>query len=208
MKKLIVLILTALVFNCSINGQEYFSNKQSYLIGYGTEFIDIEQDKKVTINGGNLVAELPNGETFKSDIIFRKIQKNGIKEGKLYDAGENILVIYQDEIFLNINGEIATTYFLKNYELNSDQEKAEKAQGEKYTYELNIKLYGKLTADCIRDKKIEVGMNYMGIFDILGEPKSRNTTETANGLKQQFVYSNMNIYTEGEYVKAIQTRSN
>ena len=198
-----------LVFNCSINSQDYISNKQRYLLGYGTEFIEIEQQKKVTINGGNLVAELPNGETFKSEIIFRKIQKNGLKEGKLYDAGEsNILVVYHDEIFLNINGEIATTYLLTNYELNPEQEKAKKAQGEKDAYESHVEVYGKLTADCIKDKKIEIGMICMGVFDILGQPKSINTTETTNGLKQQFVYPNMNIYTEGKFVTAIQTHNN
>ena len=142
-------------------------------------------------------------------LYLKKLKKNGLKEGKLYDAGEsNILVVYHDEIFLNINGEIASTYFLTNYELSPEQEKFLEMESKKYVYDVNVKSYGKLTADCIKDKKIEIGMNYMGIFDILGQPKSINTTETTNGLKQQFIYPNMNIYTEGQFVTAIQTHNN
>lgn len=207
MKKILAFVISILVFNCSINSQEYISNKQRYLLGYDAEFTTIEQQKKVTIDGNNIVAELPNGQVFKSEIKYVSIKKNGLKEGKQYDAGSNTLVVYQDEIFLNIRGEIVTTYFLSNYELNPEQEKVLEEESKKIEYDNNVKVYGKLTADCIKNKKIEIGMVYNGVFDILGQPKSINTTKTANGLKQQFVYPNMNIYTEGNLVTAIQTHN-
>ena len=205
MKRLLAFVFSVMILISSVFSQEYNSNKQSYLLGYDTEFIDKVQLKKVIIKENKIYAELPNGEIFNSDITFNSTKINGLKQGKMYDVGEsNILVVYEDEIFLNVNGVVAATYYLDNYSSNNKQEQAEQEQAKQYEYDLHLKLYGKLTADCIRDKNIKIGMNYMGIFDILGEPNSTNTTETANGLKQQFVYSNMYIYSEGQFVIAIQ----
>ena len=66
-------------------------------------------------------------------------------------------------------------------------------------------MYGELTANCIRDKKIKPGMKEIGIILIKGQPNKINTTETEHTISNQYVYDEMYVYTENGIVTTIQT---
>jgi hypothetical protein len=205
----IVFTLLLLVPFIVCQAQNYESNKQKYLKKSATEFIPINTHKIISISGDSLIAELPTGESFNGTMKFSGNQTSHGKTGKKFDLGDNdLMVVYEDEIFLNLTRHkgIAITYYLTNYkEPNAEQQKQNKQEDDEAEYKMNLKLYGKFTADCIKERKVKVGMNYMGVFDILGQPLKRNTTQTENSIKQQFVYDNMYIYTEFDKVTAIQT---
>ena len=189
-------------------GQDYQSNKQSYLKGYETKFTPVIGDKSISIKNDTLFAELPTGDTFNGEIRFFGNQTSSGKTGKRYDIGNNdLIVVYEDEIFLNLEKHkgIVITYFLTNYkEPSPEQRKLNKLEEEKAEYKINLELYGKFTADCIEEKKVKIGMNYMGIEAILGKPLSINATQTAKSFDQQYVYKNMYIYTQMNKVTSIQ----
>ena len=200
---LLILLNFELIF-----GQQFKSDRQSAFIEYSPEQTNFSGLKTIWIDGEKIKAELPTGGIFEGVIKFHSKHSSAGKEGELYNI--NAPGEYEDEIFLNLSSNmdgLAVTYYLINYqELTEEQKAIQKKETEEYEYKSNLELYGKLTADCVRDKQVKVGMNYMGVFAILGEPISRNTTQTANSISQQFVYPNMYIYTEFDKVTAIQTK--
>jgi hypothetical protein len=189
-------------------GQNYESNKQSYLKGSETKFTPVTGRKLVTVDNNKLFAELPTGGTFNGTLKLSGDQVYHGKTGKKYELGDNdLMVVYDDEIFLNLmrHKGIAITYYLTNYiEPNSEQQKLNDKEAEEVGYKMDLELYGKFTADCIREKRVKVGMDLIGIEPILGEPIRINVTETTNSFSQQYVYPNMYIYTEMDKVTAIQ----
>lgn len=75
------------------------------------------------------------------------------------------------------------------------------------TYQENVKLYGKITADCIGDQKIRVGMREEALSLIKTDEWIKiNMTETSSGVSKQYVYrNNKYVYVENGIVTAIQS---
>ncbi|PKO96401.1 MAG: hypothetical protein CVU12_05565 [Bacteroidetes bacterium HGW-Bacteroidetes-7] len=74
-------------------------------------------------------------------------------------------------------------------------------------YEANVKAYGEITAGCIRDQEIRVGMKEEGL-KLINKPvlKRVNRTETMYGVRKQYVYyGNMYVYVDDGIVTAIQS---
>lgn len=73
-------------------------------------------------------------------------------------------------------------------------------------YEANVKAYGVITAGCIRDQEIRVGMEEEGLKLINRHSLRKvNRTETMYGVRKQYVYyGNMYVYVDDGIVTAIQ----
>ncbi|MCK9627511.1 MAG: hypothetical protein M0R37_02840 [Bacteroidales bacterium] len=194
-------------------GQTYISQKQSYYIDGKEVFF---QGEKKIILGDTLIVEIPNHPTLYGNITFDESSlKDGYKTYKIKGGG--LILIFKDQIIANLfdtKYKIAITYFLPINEkgvLVTLQERKNIADKEynKIEEELHnqyIKLYGELTADCIKDRKLRIGMKDAAImFVLLKRAININTTETATGIHKQFVYDKMYIYSENGIVTAIQT---
>jgi AAA15 family ATPase/GTPase len=70
--------------------------------------------------------------------------------------------------------------------------------------DLNVKLYGQFSADCIKEGEVKPGMAGTAVLKILGTPNSINQTETENMITEQLVYDKVNVYLENSIVTAIQ----
>ena len=194
-------------------GQTYISQKQSY---YGkNDWIYVTGEKVVKINGNNFELELPN-QTDKYTGTFSSIKdetQNGEKIKVYYIDGGGLIVLRKDQILANLYAtkyKTAFNYFLSNYVEPTETEKlAIKKKNEeqvaKNIFEADKKIMGELTAQCIRDKKVRIGMIDEALPLILGSPTKINITETAKGIHKQYVYYQMYIYSENGKVTAIQT---
>ena len=194
-------------------GQTYISQKQSYY--EKNNCIYVTGEKVVKINGNNFELDLPN-QTEKYTGTFSSIKnetQNGEKIKVYYIDGGGLIVLRKDQILANLYAtkfETSINYFLANYIEPTETEKlAIKKKNEeqvaKNIFESDKKIMGELTAQCIRDKKVRIGMIDEALPLILGSAKKINTTETATGKHKQFVYDKMYIYSENGIVTAIQT---
>lgn len=210
-----ILILIA-AFQCVYivgSGQTYISQKQSYYIDGKEVFF---QGEKKIILGDTLIVEIPNYPTLFGTIKFDESSlKRGYKTFRINNGG--VLLIFKDQIIVNLFNtkyNIAISYFLQINEngvlvtlqeskdaINLESKKLQEAIHNEF-----VKLYGDLTANCIKDNKVRIGMKESALkFVLLDEsPKSINVIETAKGISKQYVYKNMYIYTENGIVTAIQ----
>lgn len=204
MKKSFLLLASVIISQIAI-AQVFISNKQSHSSSDSEK--EYFQKKKVTISDDNFVAELPNGQVLKGVIILTSDEIKDGKKVKIYKTDKNcVLVLNEDYIFLNLyrTDNIAYTFYLDNYVEPTEADK--KITQEKTKYELNVKFYGKFTADCIKEGKVKPGMDGVAALLLLGTPNTINKTETAESISEQLVYDNMYVYLKNGIVEAIQTR--
>ena len=213
--KLKLTLLLTLLLCISAFSQTYISKKSSYSDPETYDEIFVDGEKKVIIDGNKFSITLPpdnvefNG-TFKREMSKSKDGKS--KEILKIDNG-GLINISEDLIFVNLYATDFNnmyTFFLENYVEPTDEEKKiakenlDKTVAEN-VHKTNIKIFGKFTAECIKDKKIRIGMKAVAIPIVLGQPNSINKTETQNKISEQYVYDYQYIYTENGIVTAIQT---
>ena len=202
MKKLFIL----LVFIPFISfAQEFISKKQSVTIGFSTHPIAYNKEIVIKIINDEIEFELPDSGLFLSSIIAkRKFKKDGYDATELKTKNGCIIYIYKDYLFMNLSkfNNAYISYYLENYIEPTPEEKAKSE--ELADYNLNIKLYGKFNADCIKEKKVKIGMKDTAVLKILGVPQSINKTEIKTVISEQWIYDNINIYLDNGIVTAIQ----
>ncbi len=202
-----VLILTGLMFFGYNNliAQKYISNRQSYMEGNSSKSIYLDETRYIRINGNQFEVELPDNSLLKGTLTLISDETKDGKRIIVYKTDKGcILVINSDNIFLNLykTNDIAYTYYLDNYIEPTEKEKQEIK--EKTEYEIHVKQYGKLSADCIKDGVIRIGMSGLAVLLVKGTPLAINQTETENLITEQLVYNDMYIYLENGTVSAIQ----
>ena len=131
--------------------------------------------------------------TFKREISK---DKDGKSREILKIVGGGLVYIFEDLIWMSLyetDFNSAYAFFLDNYEENKiAKEKMDKKVAEE-VHKSDIIIFGKFTANCIKDKKVKIGMNELAISIILGKPNKINTTETATKVYKQYVYDNQYV---------------
>lgn len=202
-----ILLLTGF-FN--LKAQKYISNRQSYIASNSTESIFLDETRYILITGDNFEIELPDNKLLKGTLTLKSDETKDGRKIKIYETDKGcFLVINNGNIFLNLykTNDIAYTYYLDNYvepPAKSDKEKQEEIK--EWEYNLNIELYGKFSADCIKEGKVKPGMAGTAVLEILGIPNTINQTETQNIIEEQLVYDDIYVYLKNSIVTAIQRR--
>jgi len=208
MKYLITLIFSILIIFSAydLNAQKFISKRQHYITN-DSEGEYKDKPRVILITGNKFEIELPNDIILKGTLT---LISDETKAGKIINSfktdKECILVVNEDNIFLNLfkTDGIAYTFYLDNYIEPTEEEKQK--TNEEIEYKLNVELYGKFTADCIKEGKVKPGMDGVAVLLILGTPEVINQTETENIISEQLVYDDMYVYLENGKVTAIQRR--
>lgn len=199
MKKLLGIVLMMICFSNIVYSQKYESDRQDYM---GDRFKDHKANnshKIIFVKNDSLIADIYGSEVLKTKITFKENKDYHGKPGRIYNIqGGGIISIFTDEIFLNLaSKDCAINYYLINYkEPTPEQQVAIDKENEQSAYELNVRLHGKMSADCVRNKTIKVGLSYTCIRDILGEPISEIITHTGTTITSRMDYSDFIIYTD------------
>ena len=178
----------------------YTSNKQSYFTS-NFDRIDQEANRKIIMFEDSVIIELFNGEKINSKTKFEQNQDDGKGNlGKRYSVDNyesGLIVFYDKKIFLNIEIEGGQgSYYLSNSNHTFLTEEEKKIEAEELDYQTTKKLYGELTANCIREKRICIGMSWMGVFKILGEAKKQDTIKSSYKTSVILSYDDVTIYCE------------
>ena len=168
-----ILISILSIFSNAIFSQTFESKKQSYFDKVSGDEIFVDNIRKFILDNNNFSVELPDDSKLDGTLKLssEKITESGFKQKVYKIDGGGLIALNEDNIFLNLYAthDTAFTLFLENYIEPTEKEKEEeKARIEKSTEEFmhktHIKMYGELTANCIRDKKIKPGMKKMELL--------------------------------------------
>jgi hypothetical protein len=209
MKRFIILLLLIPLLSGlnSLKAQKYISKRQSYFTKSSTEDKYLNQTRTVFINSNKFEIELLDKSILKGTLTPLPTEYKNGKKIKAYKTDKGcILAIYPGLVFLNLfaTDSIAITYYFDNYvEPTSDEKQKTEDEVE---YNVNVKMYGKFTADCIKEGKVKPGMDEVAALLMLGTPNTINQTETVNGMSEQFVYDDMFVYFENGKLTAIQRK--
>ena len=220
MKNFIAILLFQLCF-VGLFSQTYISNKQHYSKKSSYDYTEYTGDRKITIKGNIVEIELTDSENsiFNGKVNKKAIDKDsyGASGSIYYFEGGGVIAVYPTYIFANLDGTsvgAAITYYFPNYteplaDQKKEAERVAKVKAEKSMYDMYVELYGKFTADCIRDQEIRIGMKEEALVHI---PKRLimwekiNKIETSSGVRKQYVYpNNKYVYVENGVVTAIQS---
>jgi len=213
--KFIFLLKLTLYIGFSAFSQTYVSQKSSYSDPETYDEVFVDGENKIIIDGNKFFLTLPPNNVEFSGTFKREMSKpkNGESHEILKIDGGGLIDFGDDLIWVNLyatdfnNG---YTFFLDNWvepteeEKRITQEKIDKNVADEL-YKTHIEIYGKFTADCMKDGKVKIGMKAIVIPVIMGQPNSINETETANKISRQYVYDNQYIYSENGIVTTIQT---
>ena len=211
-----LIILLNLFIGFSAFSQIYVSQKSSYSDPETYNEIFVDGEKKIIIDGNKFYLTLPpNNVEFNG--TFKRAMSKPNEKGESHEIlkidGGGLIDFGDDLIWVNLyatdfnNG---YSFFLDNWiEPTEEEKRIVKEESDKRVaedmYKFHIELYGKFTADCMKDGKVRIGMKAIVIPVILGQPNSINETETANKISRQYVYDNQYIYSENGIVTTIQT---
>lgn len=200
-------------FTSFVFSQTFISNMQSYYDVEKSETIYIKDKRIISINEPNFSVELPDNSELKGTLTFweEKI-KDGFKVKSYKIDGGGVIAVFKDNVFFNLHAtqDIAYSFYLDNFiEPTEAEKKKEKEERNKKVaesiYQTHIKMFGRLTADCIRNVRVRPGMKEVALPLVLGHPNSINTTETLYSTTKQYVYDNKFVYVEKGIVTSIQT---
>lgn len=218
MKKFLITLMLHLVF-IGLYSQSYISNKQSFNRDYSKDYIDYIGERIIVIKGNIIEIDLPNAENSKfiGKVNKKSETKNsyGVTGTVYYFEGGGLIVVYPDQIYANLSATFVKggiQYFLPNYieptaEQKKEADRIAKIETEKSKYDIDVKIYGKFTADCIRDQEIRAGMKEAALILIDSNIWEKiNKIVTSSGVRKQYVYpNNKYVYVENGIVTAIQT---
>lgn len=212
MKKITFLLY---LFSSIVFSQTFISNLQSYYDVEKSETIYIKDKRIIKIKVPNFSVELPDNSELKGTLTFWEDEiKDGFKVKSYKIDGGGVIAVFRDNVFFNLSAthDIAYSFYLDNFiEPTEEDKKIEKEERNRKVaesvYQTEVKIFGKLTADCIRNKRVKPGMKEVALPLILGQPNSINTTETLYGTTKQYVYDNKFVYVEKGIVTSIQTHN-
>jgi len=203
-----------LFYSVSSFSQTYISNKSSYSDPESYDEIFVEGEKKIVIVGNEFFLTLPPNDVKFSGTFKRGMSnsKNGKSHEILKIDGGGLIDFGEDLIWVNLyatdfnNG---YTFYLENFVEPTEEEKRISKERidtkvADYVHQNNVEIFGKFTADCIKNRKIKIGMKEIAIPIILGDPNYINTIETTKIVSKQYVFENKYVYTENGKVVAIQ----
>lgn len=214
--KTIFLLKLILCIGISAFSQTYVSQKSSYFDPETFDQIFVDGEKKIIIDSSKFSLTLPpNNVEFSG--TFKREMSNSNDEGKSHEIlkidGGGLIDFGDDLIWVNLfatefnNG---YTFYLENWvEPTEEEKRIAKEESDKRvaenSHKTDIELFGKFTADCIKNKIIKIGMDEIAIPIILGQPNSINITETLTEISKQYVFDNQYVYTKNGKVTTIQT---
>ena len=110
--------------------------------------------------------------------------------------------------------ELLSLYFNRSEDPNAeqcpfliDEDNVFKIKKAKETeYKVNVEVYGKFTADCLKEGIIKPGMNGTAVLLVLGTPTDLIERETKSGFSSHLVYENMDVFIENNIVSSIVKR--
>ena len=210
MKKLTLII--AIVFSGMLmQAQEYVSNRQSYSLGYSVKEVNTYDTIIISIEGDNFKVKLPTDGSLLTGTLTLQSDETTV-DGKKYksyltDKGCPFS-IFEDYIFLNLDltHNAFISYYFNNYVEPTEEEN--RIIEEMVEYKIHVELYGKFTADCIKEGVVKPGMDGIAVFFIFGTPNQINQTETKYVMQEQLVYDDKYVYLENGIVTAIQSTIN
>jgi hypothetical protein len=204
--KLTFLILFISPFNI-IFAQKFISNHQESIIGTRPAVVFKNNARVLIIENGFFDVELPKRGRLTGSLTLESEEEiNGFKKQVFKTDQDCILVIDENLIFLNLfrTDDMAHTFFLENYVEPSESEKIKKAKETEYT--VNVEVYGKFTADCMKEGTIKPGMNGTAVLLVLGTPIDLIERETKSGFSSHLVYENLDVFIENNIVSSIVKR--
>jgi hypothetical protein len=190
-----------------IFGQKFISNYQESIIGTKPAVVFKNNARVLIIENGFFDIELPKrGKLTGSLTLESEEEINGFKKQVFKTDQDCILVIEENLIFLNLfrTDDMAHTFFLENYIEPSESEKVKKAKESEY--KVNLELWGKFTADCLKEGIIKPGMIGTAALLFLGTPSDLIEIETKSGIVSHLVYENMDVFIENNIVSSIVKR--
>jgi hypothetical protein len=196
----------------SLQAQKFVSTKQSIMGGGNPEPIRVEQTKVIEITGNNFTAELPDGGILKGTITLESEKEIQGQKVKIFKTDKGCpFVINEDNVFINLfkTDDVAYSFYLDNYVEPTEEETAKAREKqekdlEEWSYNSHVKMFGKFSADCMREGIVKPGMKREAVAILLDVPQTINLTETTNTTKEQWVYDDLYIYIENGEVTAIQ----
>mgnify|MGYP000265505404 FL=1 len=197
MKNLFYLLLGCLFFTISVNGQTFISDHQSRIARSATESEELGNEEKRIILDTTLSTisiEMPDGSTFKSHVsyVHSPYEAYGVKYAGYYltSRGEKIYIRNKDIGFhaLNTLGYFYT-FDLKGINLTKEEIES---HTEQVQYKNNLMLHGKYLADCVKERKVVVGMPISLLCQIFeGEPKFEEWFKKDSNVITIVVYANV-----------------
>lgn len=203
MKKSTTLI--TLLFFVSAFSQTYVSEKQSFVfLEKETDYEKIFNEKRIFIIDKNTYTiEMPDNKTITGKFKKVKLEKTNDNKYEMEEGG--FFQITNEKICMNLYSTdykcIVNFYIGNGYEIETKRRAKDLIES---SYQSHKKLFGDFTAQCIKEKKVKIGMKGIAIVLILGQPNEINETETENDISKQWVYENLYIYTDNGIVTVIQ----
>lgn len=206
-----ILNLTFLFFFISslnaIFAQKFISHHQESSIGTKPPVVIKNNTRVLIIENGFFDIELPKRGRLTGSLTLESEEEiNGFKKQVFKTDQDCILVIDENLIFLNLyrTDDMAHTFFLENYIEPSESGKIKKAK--ETEYKVNVEVYGKFTADCLKEGIIKPGMNGTAVLLVLGTPTDLIERKTKSGFSSHLVYENMDVFIENNIVSSIVKR--
>lgn len=173
MKKLALITLAVLLQSINLYSQIYISDQQSSI---GKDAIEGQKyppaERKIVIDTINNTAkiELPSGKiVYRTIKFFDHLYENyGVFYNGYYKTNKDeALYVRENDIFFNATNTLgyAYGYTLKDAKQPTDEEK--KKYDEIRAYENALSSYGRHTANCVRRKIVQKGINTLALNEIL-----------------------------------------
>jgi hypothetical protein len=177
-----------------------------YINDESTEKIE-NKKRKIILTDSTFKIEMYDNIIFSGN--YEKTIDEKTKE-VIYIIKGGLFQILDDRVFFNLLGtkyKGFISYWTNNkaYEINEIKESKREKEFEKEAYEKDVKLFGKLAANCLKEDKIKIGLKKDFVILILGRPLNKNITETKYNYSEQWVYDNKYVYFKNGIVTAIQT---
>lgn len=192
--------LLAILFNTSIYSQIYISDNQSSIKKGSTQIekhTPTDRIIKIDTIKNTVDIELVTGEHIMRKIKFVEylyevydVYYKGFYET---DKGEK-LYIRNSNIAFNANNTLGAfyTYSLKNKGTISHKERTE--YEDKREFEYNLQMYGRHTADCVKNKIVQNGISTMVLNDIFdSQPLYREDFLKGDTVVSMFLYKDVLI---------------
>jgi hypothetical protein len=207
---LLIFIFSYLFISIETNAQKVITSvKQDYSFHTNdgnTEKIE-NKKRKIILTDSTFKIEMYDNIVFSGN--YEKTIDEKTKE-VIYIIKGGLFQILDEKVFFNLMGtkyKCFISYWTNNkaYEINEVKKSKRETEFEKEEYDKDVKLFGKFAANCLKEKKIKIGLKKDFVIVILGRPLNKNITETKYNYSEQWVYDNKYVYFKNGIVTAIQT---
>lgn len=200
MRKLLALFFISITWTFPVMSQTFVSDKQCTIAKHATKIVEYTPHERTIILdsiGGKIKIELLNGTFLNRNIKFvNSVYNNyGVVYDGYYETPQGEKVYFRNhEIGFHAMKSFGyfITYSLKGAKQPTEEDKQK--ESEQKTYESILRLHGYHDANCYKYKKIEVGIDWLTVSDIMDmEPIFDELFEKDNEIIKISVYPKLII---------------